>query len=882
MADSAVTERRIRPIIDALSAGNVKQALKDCEKWQKKGEASDRFLALKAAVLLRSPDKKQKESGSKETLQLCRRTEPVLNFEAIHQLQDSLKLMHLDGEESPKLWERAVAARPNDHELVTTWLNSSITASNWQNAQKATMALRKAFPKERKYDYWNILMCYLISQDGTSQEKDRKLFGTLASRMVTKAAQDKSDKGISSIEELSLLAAIMMTEGSAAELVDLLNSEQLRLVTSQDRLATESLLLPAVSQADSDQLYRTFIGPRVSVGNKNVTEDDRFWSIVVRAAKTPRLMNSQLTLLETILSREPNHRQALLASIDLLASITLEDKAKASELLEASRRYYELFGAKAFCFDDLISKLMRPGIEVVRTFSTMIDDSFSTEINFVQKLFSLKLRFNLLCQEDLSESRALDFGSKALNLYKSSGDDNPLVSAESALLAALVLLRLASGSNRRDYVMQASIILQSACQHYKDYYPLRMLLVQVQMFSGQIHLAMGNFIHLSIKNLQWETLGHFILTRISTLHPRQYGHGADSLNPLGALDTALTVFSNSQRSLDRAIRDGLKHESYSNVINTVDLRNSLQNSVVKQCYEIEERKCQRMLSVPVASDLELHEGELVDLRDTSFMPGYGVEDTQLQTYLQCGPQPFREWIDAMALHEYLTDFLSAEAMDSRSDIEAAQKHLAKVMTRTSNTTDCLTKDERAALELYKDLSNILLQFSSKENSGSPNLQNLLAKLKDDQWSIHPTTVNGVEYPDWHYLHHHFVNLELLRTTAQFTNIVAKKLKADKDKTRYTELKKNLDELKPVLKELVEATQQRAKDLKQELSASGVLGRLVDVTLCRTDETDEASKVFAERMAELQDEAAVEEYCGMMRDSWEDALDGILAVKIKLT
>ncbi|KAK5099395.1 hypothetical protein LTS08_005977 [Lithohypha guttulata] len=136
MADSAVTERRIRPIIDALSAGNVKQALKDCEKWQKKGEASDRFLALKAAVLLRSPDKKQKESGSKKTLQLCRRTEPVLNFEAIHQLQDSLKLMHLDGEESPKLWERAVAARPNDHELVTTWLNSSITASNWQNAQK--------------------------------------------------------------------------------------------------------------------------------------------------------------------------------------------------------------------------------------------------------------------------------------------------------------------------------------------------------------------------------------------------------------------------------------------------------------------------------------------------------------------------------------------------------------------------------------------------------------------------------------------------------------------------------------------------------------------------------------------------------------------------
>lgn len=44
MADTAVTERRIRPIQDAIAAGNWKQALKDCEKWQKKGESSDRFL----------------------------------------------------------------------------------------------------------------------------------------------------------------------------------------------------------------------------------------------------------------------------------------------------------------------------------------------------------------------------------------------------------------------------------------------------------------------------------------------------------------------------------------------------------------------------------------------------------------------------------------------------------------------------------------------------------------------------------------------------------------------------------------------------------------------------------------------------------------------
>lgn len=51
------------------------------------------------------------------------------------------------------------------------------------------MALRKASPKERKYDFWNILMCYLIHEDESFLEKDRKLFGTLANRMIVKATQ---------------------------------------------------------------------------------------------------------------------------------------------------------------------------------------------------------------------------------------------------------------------------------------------------------------------------------------------------------------------------------------------------------------------------------------------------------------------------------------------------------------------------------------------------------------------------------------------------------------------------------------------------------------------------------------------------------------------
>jgi N-terminal acetyltransferase B complex non-catalytic subunit len=51
------------------------------------------------------------------------------------------------------------------------------------------MALRKGFSKERNYDFWNILMCYLINKDVSRPEKERTLFGTLAYRLISKAAE---------------------------------------------------------------------------------------------------------------------------------------------------------------------------------------------------------------------------------------------------------------------------------------------------------------------------------------------------------------------------------------------------------------------------------------------------------------------------------------------------------------------------------------------------------------------------------------------------------------------------------------------------------------------------------------------------------------------
>ena len=48
--------------------------------------------------------------------------------------------------------------------------------------------LRKSFPKERHYEFWVIFMCYRIHKDAKNDGQTRNIFGTMAYKMLEKAA----------------------------------------------------------------------------------------------------------------------------------------------------------------------------------------------------------------------------------------------------------------------------------------------------------------------------------------------------------------------------------------------------------------------------------------------------------------------------------------------------------------------------------------------------------------------------------------------------------------------------------------------------------------------------------------------------------------------
>lgn len=679
----------------------------------------------------------------------------------------------------------------------------------------------------------------------------------------------------------------MTKTGNAPELVQLLQGEGLSSVVNLDKSHADTLLMQALLvTGDQAGLGRKFVDDLIS-GQIDLaaSEDDRLWSLFVKSAPTGDQQKAAIEKIDQVLVKSPKHRQALLAKISMLANMAKDDPSSVEDLLHACQVYCDLFVAKAFCFDDIINRLQIAGLDTVKEFRKSLSNSTATEP--ARRLFLLKLQYNLLYKDSEDGTDDLGFATRALQLFLETREQ-PVAYPEAALLAALALLRTAARTHDRGLILQANMILQTASLKFRDYYPLRVLILQVQLINGQIHQAMDTFLQLSIKNLQWETVGHLLLTRISTLHPHQYGHGEHSLNPLGALDLALTVSDNAQRSLDKAIREGLRNESYSNVVDTVQLRTNLQRSFVRQLFTIEERKCRRALDISIKPGLEKFITNTIDLRDTSYMPTYGSEDELLTKLLSPGPRPTQGWINMMRLQESLLTYMVADLGSSDIGlIGFTYSNLSEARANVSNDipTD-LTVSERETGLCTMIISGAVLGHAAKVNEMEDSTGRILTCVQNPSAAqrLRAVTANEVKYPDWQYIHHQFVRLETLRMVAHWVALMNKKLKAEKDKAKQAltvNLKGRLGELRDAVAEQIKMVHDQTKELKETLSTPGVLNRLVDAVLARTDGVSEAQRVLGERLQELQDEAAVEEFCGALKESWEDALDGILATKVRI-
>ena len=331
---------------------------------------------------------------------------------------------------------------------------------------------------------------------------------------------------------------------------------------------------------------------------------------------------------------------------------TDSDSIAYADLLIMCTQYYRLHKDKSICYDDLKGSFATLDEAHQKEFKTFLDEEVEQNPTTWNRLFQLK--YERLTEpleandqeEDDREGRLLTHASRSIALYQSSLTDKSTC-PEVGLLGAMDLLLLSATNEDKstDYLLRAILLLELCRSKFEDYYPYSILLIQCYINVGLMSLAMEVFVKLSIKNLQWEYVAHIMLTRISSLHPHQHGKGENSFNPSGALEAGLVVLERSNDALNHGIRDGLKHGSYSNIIDSVELKRNLQTSLNRQLYALEDRKIGRLLGEADADDgtLFVRAQKTVDKRDFSFLPRYSKLDHEIYDMLRPGPLPREAW-----------------------------------------------------------------------------------------------------------------------------------------------------------------------------------------------------------------------------------------------
>lgn len=164
-------------------------------------------------------------------------------------------------------------------------------------------------------------------------------------------------------------------------------------------------------------------------------------------------------------------------------------------------------------------------------------------------------------------------------------------------------------------------------------------------------LAMQMFDSLRIKEIQYDTVGHALFTRLSFTHPHKTAlNKKDSYDPLIKSAHALGVYNRHEEKLAESEASVLSHGQTGMIFDLNELREKLQSSLSRRIIQLEHRRICRLLWGAPEDDLAHFNPrvtanwlEYTDNRDfaETFNYGYNVEKV---LHARNGALPGRAWI----------------------------------------------------------------------------------------------------------------------------------------------------------------------------------------------------------------------------------------------
>jgi N-terminal acetyltransferase B complex non-catalytic subunit len=600
--------------------------------------------------------------------------------------------------------------------------------------------------------------------------------------------------------------------------------------------------------------------------------------------------------------------------------------------LSLCTEYFRSSAPKASCFEDIAPILLKLGAAEQSKFFTDAEEYTSTLRNTAKEELAisdalgaqtnlLALRYHVQISKSKSESAEKELeelAAQALSIYidftKSGKEMSKLevyTAESSVILAASALIRLASVSTASShiYILQSMIILEQSLKERPNSYQAVLFLLKICRSVGAISKVFQIYPRLSIKNLQHESMSHFLLTRIPTIHPfpiTQFSSSELAKNdadPLLSIQKVLKPYSSVGEKTDKSIRTCLEQGNYSNVREFGKIEDALERSIVQGLTAIDERRIIRLAqskkgSVPprLLESYRLSTKQpLLDQRDYDILANYeNPEVKKLWSLISQEPKPEEIYVRAYELieHLYLLLQLGPEAVSTKRglDITVLSESLKKI-TKDQQFSS-LTQPEQDYVNLADHIGDILLYILTVPNSkkDKTKLESLFQTLEETVSSglalptdsLASLSLNIQTGPTWDILNTSFSRLEgviLLRAFSFFLSSSSSPL----PKTLRSSLTPYIKGVETVATKTRDSVRSDAAQKTNALSESGVIGGLADAVLGRAEEAqteagpDTSGKYLGSLIEEFASEGEVETYIGSIVDSWNEALDGVLRV-----
>ncbi|BGP30008.1 mitochondrial distribution and morphology [Rhodotorula toruloides] len=278
-------------------------------------------------------------------------------------------------------------------------------------------------------------------------------------------------------------------------------------------------------------------------------------------------------------------RGYLLGQLEVAREVRSRGWEEVDDLLALVKEYFERFGSKACCFDDLHQYLEvlsdAETIDLGGVLTEASEDGLKTVAAATEVINACKL-LRYLSDDPVDAAQEKSEAEKHIKRYFDTlplGKDLPPTELQPAddfaLLAGQAYVSAYHLSHDRSYLERALVLLDHVLLRSKYKYQVRILTINILRLLGASSAALAHYHFFGVKNIQYDTLSHLVMSRGATF-------AIESGKDVGVFEEALatsTWYASGQREAHEMVVKAFNNNALSKIEDFSEFRHRLTDSL---------------------------------------------------------------------------------------------------------------------------------------------------------------------------------------------------------------------------------------------------------------------------------------------------------------